>query len=58
MSYDASTGYASASSSKGVIEAYFKYQNGKIRVNMRESIYNDNRIGIKLENAISRNKIS
>lgn len=58
MSYNASNGYASASSSKGVIEAYFKYKNGKVIVNMRESIYNDNGIGIKLERAISGNKIS
>lgn len=58
MNYNASTGYASASTSKGVIEAYFKYKNGKVTVNMRESIYNDNGIGIKLERAISGNKIS
>jgi len=58
MSYNASSGYASASGSKGVIEAYFKYKNGKVTVNMRESIYNDNGIGIKLERAISGNKIS
>ena len=58
MNYSPSTGYASASSSKGVIEAYFKYKNGKVSVNMRESIYNDNGIGIKIERAISGNKIS
>ena len=58
MNYNSSTGYASASGSEGVIEAYFKYKNGKVTVNMRESIYNDNGIGIKVERAISGNKIS
>ena len=58
MSYDASTGYAYATSSKYVIEAYFKYKNGKVSVNMRETIYNDNGIGVKVERAISGNKIS
>lgn len=58
MSYDASTGYAYATSSKYVIEAYFKYNNGKVSVDMRETIYNDNGIGVKVERAISGNKIS
>ena len=58
MSYDASTGYASATSGKYCIEAYFKYKNGKVSVDMRESIYNDNGIGGKVERAISGNKIS
>jgi len=58
MNYNASNGYASSTSGNHCIEAYFKYKNGKVTVNMRESIYNENGIGIKLERAISGNKIS
>lgn len=58
MNYNASTGYASATSGKYCIEAYFKYKNGKVRVDMRESIYNDNGVGVKVERAISGNRIS
>ena len=58
MNYNASTGYASVTSGKYCIEAYFKYKNGKVRVDMRETIYNDNGVGVKVERAISGNRIS
>ena len=57
MNYDESTGYAHSTSDSCAMEAYFRYKNGKVTVEMREYIYENDGIGIKIERKITGNKI-
>lgn len=58
MNYDESSGYAHCTNGNSAIEAYFKYKNGKVSVDMREYIYRTDGVGIEIERKITGNKIS